>query len=289
MFLRAPEDFSFIGNFVLVVLLIGVLILVFFLIRIIIITILNGIEMLYALFKKRPIYVHFYPLKKQLSPKQLLILKNKFSFYSRLSKNKQQYFRHRVATFIAEKQFEGKEGFIITDEVRVLVAATGIMLTFGFRDYKIKYIEQIIIYPKAYYSIIGKQIHKGEFNPRLKTLVLSWDNFIEGFNIENDKLNLGIHEFSHAIHFNSIKNEDINSILFVDTFNEIRKKLKEDVNLKSKLKSSNLLRNYAFTNDSELLAVAIETFIESPKSFKLQFPNIYKKIKQMLNFNFAGY
>jgi hypothetical protein len=46
---------------------------------------------------------------------------------------------------------------------------------------------------------------------------------------------------------------------------------------------------YAFTNQFEFLAVVIESFIETPQEFKLQFPELYFKIRQMLNFNFAGY
>ncbi len=62
-----------------------------------------------------------------------------------------------------------------------------------------------------------------------------------------------------------------------------------EVNLKNEIMTSQYLRNYAFTNDFELLAVILETFIETPKAFKNQFPEIYNKVKQMLNFNFSGY
>lgn len=77
--------------------------------------------------------------------------------------------------------------------------------------------------------------------------------------------------------------------MFVDTFNELRNLLSSNEILKKDLVSSEFIRTYAFTNDSELLAVIIETFIESPQAFETLFPNIYAKVKQMLNFNFAGY
>ncbi|GAL79282.1 hypothetical protein JCM19274_4367 [Algibacter lectus] len=56
------------------------------------------------------------------------------------------YFRHRVASFIDKKQFIGKEGFLISEQVQVLVSATAVMLTFGFRDFMIEAVEHIIIY-----------------------------------------------------------------------------------------------------------------------------------------------
>lgn len=49
------------------------------------------------------------------------------------------------------------------------------------------------------------------------------------------------------------------------------------------------LHQYAYANQFEFLAVAIENFIETPNEFKAQFPEIYNKIKQMLNFRITGY
>ncbi|MFL1013040.1 zinc-dependent peptidase [Flavisericum labens] len=288
LILRTVID-SYVGSIILGVLICGVIVLLFLYIRKLITTVLDAMEMVYASFAKRPIFVHFYLIKRKLAPKQIRLLEEHFTFYNRLDKKYKIYFRHRVATFIKEKDFQGKDGFVITEEVRVLVSATAVMLTFGFRNYIIDYLKHIFVYPKEYYSKINNAYHKGEYNARFETLVLSWDNFVEGFRIEDDKLNLGIHEFAHAIHYNSIKQEDINSILFVDTFNELREELTTNQQLKSKLVNSNFIRSYAWTNDSELLAVIIETFIEAPEEFDSLFPQVYSKLKQMLNFNFPVY
>ncbi|MGC6432295.1 MAG: zinc-dependent peptidase [Jejuia sp.] len=289
MLIENQTTFSFIGNLILVILLCFVVVLVFLLLRKIVGTILDGIEMIYARFTKRPILVHFYLVKSALNKSNRLVLEKESSFYNKLERREQRFFRHRVATFIKKTNFEGREGFTITEDVKVRIAIVAIMLTFGFRNYLIKYLKHIVVYPTTYYSRFSKSENKGEFNARSKTVVLSWDNFIEGNKIDNDRLNLGIHEFAHAIHFNSIKNEDINSILFIDTFNELRDLLSSNDRLKQKLATSGLIRNYAFTNDSELLAVILETFIEAPTTFKLQFPNIYSMVKQMLNYHFKGY
>lgn len=289
MLLQTQPDTYYIGTILLTVLVVLVIILILLFIRKIVTTITDGIEMIYAYFTKKPIFVHFYPILRKLNSHQEHILKNQFTFYNRLDNTHKKYFRHRVATFIKKKQFIGKEGFIITDEVEILISATAVMLTFGFRDYIIKSIKTIIVYPTKYYSTVNENYHKGEYNFNLKTLVLSWDNFLEGFKIEDDKLNLGIHEFAHAIHFNSIYQEDINSIIFVDTYNELREILESNEALKNKLITSEFLRSYAFTNDIELLAVILETFIETPKAFEVKFPVVYSKVKQMLNFNFKGY
>ncbi len=250
---------------------------------------LKMFEMGYVIRNKKPFYVHNPFFLKQIDPSQKKILLDKFKFYKKLSPKHQHYFEHRVASFIKDKKFIGREGLFVTEEMKVLISATAVMLTFGFRDFYIGLISTIFIYPDEFYSAINESYHKGEFNPKLETLVLSWKDFKKGFDNETDKINLGIHEFAHAIHLNSIKERDVSSTIFSDSFKELTDLLANQESLRKNLIDSKYFREYAYTNQYEFLAVIIETFIESPSEFRSQFPEIYNKTKQMLNFNFAGY
>ena len=250
---------------------------------------LKTVEMGYILRYKKPLYVHNPFFLKKLNQEQKNILTDQFKFYKKLNRRHQKFFEHRLASFIKDKSFIGREGLIVTDEMKVLISATAVMLTFGFRDFYIGLIGKIFIYPNEFYSSTNENYHKGEFNPRLETLVLSWKDFLQGFDSESDKINLGIHEFAHAIHLNSIKERDVSSTIFSDSFKELTDILATQENLRRSLIESRYFREYAYTNQYEFLAVIIETFIESPSEFRSQFPEIYSKTKQMLNFNFAGY
>ena len=247
------------------------------------------VEMAYVLKFKKPLYNHFYFNLKKLSKEEKSVLKNQFPFYNKLTDKEKRYFEHRISSFINDKDFIGREGFDITDEIKVLISATAIMLTFGFRDFYIDFISKIVIYPNEFFSNTNSVYHKGEFNPKLKTLVLSWEDFKLGFDDGNDNLNLGIHEFTHAIHLNSIKNRDVSSTIFSDSFKELTAFIARNESLRIKLIDSGYFREYAFTNQFEFLSVLIENFIETPNDFRALFPDIYDKTKQMLNFNFAGY
>ena len=247
------------------------------------------IEMGYVLKYKRPLYNHFYFRLRRLNKNQKSVLTKQFSFYKKLSDKEKKYFEHRVVSFIKDKDFIGRDGIVINDEIKVLIASTAVMLTFGFRDFYIGIISKIVIYPSNFYSNINKAYHKGEFNPKLKALVLSWEGFVEGFNNGHDNLNLGIHELTHAIHINSMKERDVSSIIFSDSFKELSALFSENESLRDELKESDYFRKYAFTNQFEFLAVTIENFIETPQEFRSQFPEIYNKIKQMLNFKVKGY
>jgi Mlc titration factor MtfA (ptsG expression regulator) len=246
-------------------------------------------ELAYVMRKKRPLYNHVYLKLRKLNSNEQSILRNRFKFYKKLNEKQKLHFEHRVASFIIDKTFIGREGQQITDDIKVLVSATAVMLTFGFRDFYIGLMDKIFVYPDEFYSNMNDAYHKGEFNPRLNALVISWKHFEQGFNISNDNLNLGIHEFAHAIHLNSMKERDVSSTIFKDSFKELTDYLSENKSLRDELIASEYFRDYAFTNQFEFLAVVIESFIETPTEFKNQFPKIYSYTKQMLNFNFAGY
>ncbi len=230
----------------------------------------------------KPFYIHFYPTIKTLNANQSYVLNKQFDYYNSLSDKKKKYFEHRVATFIKRYEFIGKEDFIITDEVQVLIASTSVMLTFGFRKYLYTNIDKVIVYPSVYYSEINKAYHKGEFNPRMKAIVFSWEDFKAGYDIKNDNLNLGIHEFAHVLHLHGRNSQDTSAIIFSRMYDRIRKEVDHPAN-RERLVNSNYFRIYAFTNHFEFLAVIIEHYFESPHIFKQKFPKLFENVSKMLN------
>ncbi|NJM80811.1 MAG: zinc-dependent peptidase [Flavobacterium sp.] len=52
----------------------------------------------------------------------------------------------------------------------------------------------------------------------------------------------------------------------------------------SRLLNSNYFRIYAYTNEFEFIAVILEHFFETPKQFKEEFPQLFEKVKTMINF-----
>ena len=141
----------------------------------------------------------------------------------------------------------------------------------------------------VYYSKINEMQHKGETNPQLKTIVFSWEDFRKGYQIGNDNLNLGIHEFGHAIHLNAFSASDISSIIFNQGFENLTTYLQNHKRVRERLIATRYFRAYAYTNHFEFFAVLLENFIETPHEFKSQFPKLYDYLKRMLNFNFAHY
>lgn len=230
----------------------------------------------------KPLYLYFYLLPKKLSPNQRDILLKEFSFYNQLSARRKIYFDHRVKGFINHYQFVGKEELVVTDEMKILIAGTYTMLTFGMRDYLLEVFKTIVIYPSVYFSNSQQQYHKGEFNPVMKVVAFSWEDFLLGHQIKNDNLNLGLHEFSHVLHFYSMKSNDPSAIIFYDEFNEVITYY-NDPKRNKKLQESTYFRDYAYENQFEFLAVILEHFFETPDMFIKENPELYQRLVKMIN------
>lgn len=230
----------------------------------------------------KPLYIHLYFRPKKISPEQEYILRQKFQFYKNLTDKQKTYFHHRTASFIEKYQFIPRGNFVVNTEAETLVAATYVMLTFGMRRYLVDAFDKIIIYPEEYLSTQSQEYYKGEFNPRMKAVVFSWKDFIEGHEISNDNLNLGIHEFSHVVHFNSMKNNDASSLTFRKYYTQLSKEVNFPPN-KERLIESDYFRIYAYTNQYEFVSVMIEHYFETPIEFRSKFPQLYQNVSRMLN------
>ncbi|MEQ6123517.1 zinc-dependent peptidase [Pseudotenacibaculum sp. MALMAid0570] len=251
--------------------------------------IIKGIEKLTTSFFNRSPIIHTTKRKKRLSKHQKSILLQHVDFYNKLDERYQEHFEHRLAVFIRHYEFIGRDGYSIDVKTRVLIGSSYVMLTFGKRKFITDIFNKILIYPDAFLSTTSNRKHKGEFNPKYKTVVFSWKHFCEGIAIKNDNLNLGIHEFTHIIHIKSLQERDVSSLIFRRGYQRLMNYLQENKHVRKRILSSNYFRKYAFENQYEFIAVLIESFIETPQEFKAQFPRIYKKIKTMLNFNFLHY
>ncbi|RXR20568.1 hypothetical protein EQG63_01140 [Flavobacterium amnicola] len=241
------------------------------------------LEVVYIRTYKKPFLVFTHLVSNKLTESQQSLLEHNFSFYNRLKPKYKRYFEHRVNKFISQYHFESRN-IELTEEMKLLIAAVYVKLTFGQRLYLSKVFTTIVIYPNAYFSDKNQQYHKGEFNPLLKQVIFSWEDFTEGIRITNDNLNLGLHEFTHVLHIETKITNSFKSVLFKESLQSLFGIL-DNQELRENLISSGFFRTYAFENQYEFVAVLLEYFFESPSEFKSQFPEIYLKVRQMINYN----
>ena len=210
------------------------------------------------------------------------ILLSQFAYYQKLNARDRIKFEKRVVYFIRRNRFYARGMPEVTTEMKVLIASSAVQLTFGLPALYFPLFNRILVYPNDYYSEIYKRYHKGEVNPRHKTIVLSWNNFLEGYESANDGINLGIHEMAHALELeNMMINQEYNFLDWEAHKNWIY--LARDEMQKIKNGMPHFFRPYAGVNRQEFFAVCMENFFERPEGFKAALPELYLYTARMLN------
>jgi Mlc titration factor MtfA (ptsG expression regulator) len=209
------------------------------------------------------------------------VLSERFHYYSLLSYSEKKTFVKRTRHIVQTKNFFGDHDFEITDDMRVLVSATLAQLTFGFDDFALPGLKHIQITPSKFYSRLADAEVKGLTVGRDKVM-LSWSDFLEGFEITNDKLNLGLHEMAHALWVNKIHAiralQDFKEYEYFALRELIKMRAGEDVDY---------LRDYAATNIEEFWACSVESFFEAPVEFRDSIPDLYLKMTELLRQDLA--
>lgn len=222
-----------------------------------------------------PIY-YLYRIK----PSHKKIINDNFKFYRRLSAYDKRKFDYRVREFIKAHHFSGREDVVITPVKKTVIASIAVMLTFKMSKYLYRQFENIIVYPKNYLSQITNQRHRGETNPRAKTIVFSWEGIVEGIKVEDDNLNLGIHEFTHALYFSFLYDNSFEATEFIANFKKVLVFL-EDKTMRGKLIKANYFREYAYENQHEFLAVITENYFETPADFHTKLPELFLLVNKL--------
>ena len=232
------------------------------------------------------------PYGRQLSPKMLTpfdlrpedinTLEKYFPYYRSLLRKSRNIFKYRLIRFIRAKKFISRSEEVVSREMKLLIGAAAIQLTFGLPRVYLSFFHRILIYPDSYYSTINKQYHKGEVNPRARAIVLSWKGFVHG-QAENEGINLGLHEMAHALRLeNAIRNTEFD-FLPDDTLKKWDKLAGEEIQKIRNRNGSGFFREYASTNLSEFFAVAVENFFERPTEFGEAHEDLYLLMVEILN------
>ena len=90
--------------------------------------------------------VKFYPRK--LTLRAIEILGQSFPYYQHLTPVHQEEFKQKLCRILAAKKFVGRGGLEeVTAEMKVLIAATIVMVTFGWKRIRLPHFDKILISP----------------------------------------------------------------------------------------------------------------------------------------------
>jgi len=113
-----------------------------------------------------------------------------------------------MAVFIAEKEFIGCNGLVVTDEMRATVAAMACLLVLGRRGHYDQ-LHSVLVYPTAFWVEDEVEDEAGVVEKRRRVLsgeawessriILSWEDVLEAARHPGEGYNVALHEFAHYL------------------------------------------------------------------------------------------
>lgn len=218
-------------------------------------------------------------------------LERNVGYYRLLSDAEKVRLRDDLRIFIAEKHWEGCGGLILTDEIKVTVAAQACLLTLNLEGEPYARVRTILVYPSGYTApevdpldgggvLEGEVERSGEAHYR-GPVVLSWDEVLEGGRYP-DGYNLVFHEFAHQL---DMLDGAINGTPpLADPEQARRWKRVMSAEYRRLVEASErgkatLLDDYGAESEAEFFAVATECFFDRPGALARGHPELYEVLR----------
>jgi MtfA peptidase len=242
-------------------------------------------------------------LEAEFPEKLRPVLEKHVALYARLEPDEREKLERLTLLFLAEKNFEGAGGLVLTDEMQAVIAARACLLVLHrieLDDPLYPDLDVVIVYPSAY-QVRGAQREGGivldEQEVRLGEswtrgmVVLSWDAVRAGGANPKDGHDVVLHEFAHQLDAedgtvdgapalgSSSRYKAWASVLgadYADLVDRVERGRKSD------------LDSYGATNPAEFFAVVTEAFFERPERLQATHPDLYAELAAFYRFDPAS-
>jgi Mlc titration factor MtfA (ptsG expression regulator) len=199
-----------------------------------------------------------------------------------------------VQVFLHEKPMEGCNGLVLTEEIRVTIAAQACLLLLKLRYPRYPRLKRILVYPGTFVphriQPLGSSgaVYQTPV-PELGeawgsgTVVLSWPSSLSGGRNQNDAHNVVLHEFAHVLDQEDGVADGVPLLeppssyrvwgYVMGSYFSRHQQLTEQA-------AETTLDPYGATNRAEFFAVATETFFEQPRQLLRDAPEIYEELRK---------
>lgn len=220
------------------------------------------------------------------------ILQNKVSLYHRLPAGDRDELRWYIQSLLAEKVFEGCNGQVMTDEIRVTIAAyAGLLLLHRPNDcYPL--LGTVLVYPTSFAAPVRQTDGHGIVTDTLEerlgeswetgSIVLAWDSLRDLGAGLSGGLNLILHEFAHQIDIEEgisegapLRRRRECCADWFDLCNIEYARMRDN----RRRGRPQVLDPYGYGSPAEFFAVATEIFFERPVRLKAHHAELYGELQ----------
>jgi Mlc titration factor MtfA (ptsG expression regulator) len=205
-------------------------------------------------------------------------LEESYDHYERLPEELRRRFEDDLRIFLAEKRVTGIE-VAVTDELRLLVAASAVTLSLGWPDYEWDQLTEVLLYPQDFDRDYGFEDADlaGQAHP-WGTVILSVPTLRASFEDPDDAYHVGLHEFAHLLDMSQTRFEGIPGGLDAERSREWVALAEKEMERLRRGKS--VLDPYGGDDPVEFLPVAVEAFFESALALRKRHRELYAMLSQ---------
>ena len=222
-------------------------------------------------------------------------LERNVAHYRRLDENERKHLRDLIQVFIAEKHWEGCGGLILSDEIRVTIAAQACLLVLALPHDLYRGVESIFVYPSTVVTperplgvfevpqglrpgplpILGEAHLRGP-------VILVWDSVLRSARHPESGHNVVYHEFAHKL---DMLDGRANGTPPLDSPERYRRWVevcsREFLRLRAlaDMGKPTFLDAYGAVNEAEFFAVVTEQFFDQPVAMKRQHSDLYEVLR----------
>jgi Mlc titration factor MtfA (ptsG expression regulator) len=218
------------------------------------------------------------------------ILEANAAFYWRLSETQQAKIRRDVLILVADKYWEGCNGFLITEEAKVTIAAQIARLTLGFDGeyFDVAFGKTILdsgVILEGESHRLGEAWYRGP-------VILSWPETLAAGCEQTEGENLVVHEFAHQLDMQNGRSADGTPPMasreqfekwkrvVESEFESLVRDCEDRSAARWLSRSPGELDCSAAGNRAEFFAVASERFFTTPREFRDRRPELYEVLAE---------
>jgi len=230
--------------------------------------------------------------KTPLSPGQIAIIERSVPYYRLLPAPDREELCGLIQIFLAEKRFEGCDGFQITDEVRLSIAAQATILLLHRETDMYPLLQSILVYPETFVApvtihepggiVVEDEEERDGESWDTGALVLSWSEVVESAADPRDGYNVVFHEFSHQLDDEWGVADGAPSLSEKSMYDEWESVLGAEYDALVKAVErgrETFLDEYGAESPAEFFAVVTEYFFELPAELKARHPALYEQLR----------
>ena len=226
------------------------------------------------------------------------ILRERLPLVARLPADLQLRLKQDMLVFLAEKPFLGCAGLVVSDEMRVTVAALACLPLLGARRGYYPQLQRILLYPDAFWARHSRVGEDGVHNEGRQALsgqswgegqvLLSWNDVLQGAADPNDGRNVVIHEFAHQLdQAKGFANGAplLKSRRAYTAWSSVMQAEYDALHQRLGRGEDGLIEPYAATDPAEFFAVCSELFFERPNDLAAQHAELFAELRSYYRIN----